>query len=302
MNERLGYAPDARLLIVNADDFGMCRSANAAITQLLTEGAICSATVMMPCPWAKDAVEWSVRHPEADVGVHLTFTSEWARYKWGPVSRSRPVPSLTTQEGYFPPDCLTFEKQAEDEQVREEILAQIGLARMMGLQPTHLDNHMGSLYGLETGRHFLTIALEIGAAQGLPFRLPRRVPRDREANPALAEAAERLGALADKLGVLIIDDLVSLPYGVREGETYADYKREMIALLRGLRPGLSELILHPALVTDELKAIQPHWAKRGWDFELFRDPDVRKELQEEGIRLVNWRQLQQAQRQGQRPQ
>jgi hypothetical protein len=297
LNERLGYAPDARLLIINADDFGMCRSANAAVTQLLSEGVISSATIMMPCPWAKDAAAWSVRNPQADVGVHLTFTSEWENYKWGPVTRGKPVSSLVTKEGYFPQDCLTFERQAEAEQVREEIVAQIELARRMGLQPTHLDNHMGSLYGLQTGKHFLPTVLEICAQYGLPFRLPRRVPQDRDVPPEMAESARQLSALSDSMGVAIIDDLVSLPYGVREGETYADYKQAMIGLLRGLRPGLSELIIHPALVTDELKAIQPHWAKRGWDFDLFRDADIRKELVEEGIQVINWRQMQQLQRQ-----
>lgn len=291
LNEKLGYGSDERLLIVNADDFGMCHAANEAIELLLSEGAISSATVMMPCAWAKEAVDWSVQHPAMDVGVHLTFTSEWQRYKWGPVHRQRPVHSLLTTEGYFPADCKTFEEQAIEEQVKDEIISQLELAMKLGLKPTHLDNHMGSLYGLATGKHFLQVVLELCARYQLPFRLPRRIPSGQEVPPEMVAKSEQLSQFADQLGVVIIDDLVGLPFQLKQEETYASFKQEMVALLRGLRPGVSELIIHPALVTEELKAIHPHWEKRGWEYAIFRDADVQAELKAEGIRMINWKQL-----------
>lgn len=295
LNEQLGYAAGDRLLIINADDFGMCHSVNVAVQRLLSEGAVSSSTIMMPCPWSKEAVEWSARHPDCDVGVHLTFTSEWEHYKWGPVNRHGPVDSLITDEGWFPADCLTFEQQAREDQVRAEIIRQIERAKALGLEPSHLDNHMGSLYGLARGRDFLQTVLELCAQYGLPFRLPRRLPERQQIPAEMAGKAGQVGAFADALGVVIIDDLVSLPFGVQEGETYESFKRDMIALLRGLKPGVNELYIHPALVTEELKAINPHWAKRGWEYDIFLDRDVRTEIREEGIRLIHWKQLKQLQ-------
>lgn len=153
--QALGYTSDDKLLIINADDYGMCHSTNAGIQQLLDEKVISSATIMMPCPWAKEAVQWAVSQPHVDIGVHLTFTSEWDTYRWGPVSRIPTVSTLHSAEGYFPSDCLTFEQTAHPEHVYIEMIAQINLAQQMGIVPTHLDNHMGSLYGLESGNDYL---------------------------------------------------------------------------------------------------------------------------------------------------
>ncbi|KIL40814.1 hypothetical protein SD70_11310 [Gordoniibacillus kamchatkensis] len=292
----LGYGANDRLLIVNGDDFGMCHATNEGIRQLLAEGAISSATVMMPCSWAKEAVSWAAAHPEYNVGVHLTLTSEWRFYKWGPVTRSGGVSTLTTDEGYFPPDSLTVERNADPEQVRKELVSQIELALRMGLSPTHLDNHMGSLYGLQTGRDFLDIVFDLCAAYGLPFRLPRRISPGGGLRPELARLAEQRAAMADAKGVVILDALLSLPFELGEGETYDMFKNSMAALLRSLQPGVSEIIIHPSLVTDELKAINPHWKKRGMEFDIFRDPDIRNVIAAEQIRMIRWSDLRDLQR------
>ncbi len=294
--QRLGFGPDERLLIVNADDFGMCHSTNLGIFQLLEEGVVDSATVMMPCGWAREAVQWSAARPALNVGVHFTLTSEWENYKWGPVGRSGDASSLVTKEGWFPRDIRTVEQCADPAQVRAELIAQIEMAIASGLVPTHLDNHMGSVYGLETGRDFLREVFEVCAAYRLPFRLPRRAPANRGATPELEAKAAQVGAFADAAGVAILDDLVGLPYQELPGETYESFKRAMIALLRSLKPGVSELIIHPALVTEELKAIQPHWRKRGWEMDIFRDPDVVAAMNEAGIRRVKWSDLRSHQR------
>lgn len=295
--ERLGYGQGAKLLIVNADDFGMCHAENAAIMQLLEEGAISSATVMIPCGWAKEAAAWSAAQPECDVGVHLTFTSEWSGYKWGPVTRNGDVRTLVTEEGYFPADITAFELQAVRQQVRLEMVNQIETALALGLKPTHLDNHMGSLYGLATGQHFLDVVLETCVRYGLPFRLPRSLPDMGTMPPEAAALTRQAAGLADRMGVVILDELIGLPFGKRPGESYESYKRDMIAALRALRPGVSEIILHPALATEELKAIHGEWEKRQWDFRMFRDPDVREVIAAEGITMIRWKDLQKLQQQ-----
>ncbi|MEV4392765.1 polysaccharide deacetylase family protein [Nonomuraea sp. NPDC049607] len=293
---RLGHAPDDRLLIVNADDYGMSRSANLGITSLLRAGAISSATVMTPCPWAPQAVAEAAGF---DVGVHLTLTSEWEGYRWGPVTRDRPVPTLVDETGYFFRDCASFERSADPDEVRVEIVNQIRKAVALGLDPSHADNHMGSLYGLATGRHFLDVVLSVCAEFGLPFRLPRSL-EGTGAPEELEPVAQALAAMADEAGVVILDRLWSLPFQQADGEDYESLKKDMIGLLRSLRPGVTEIYIHPFEDTDELRAIMPGAAKRGWELALFTDPDVREVLDGEDVKLIGWLDLRAAQR-GERP-
>jgi len=295
-SEKLGYGAEEKLLIVNADDFGMCRAANAAVEKLLLAGDISSATVMMPCPWAKQAAAFSKNNPQLDIGVHLTFTSEWEGYRWGPVSGRDTASSLLDEEKYFPRDCDTFEKQADAEEVRREIYAQIEYAITLGVQPTHLDIHMGSLYGLATGRDFLETVIEACVHYGLPLRLPCRMIEDPSFPEALLPMATARIQFAEERGVRMIDDLVSLPYPMEEGDTYVKVRQQMVELLRGIRPGLTEIIIHPAFVTDELEAINPHAEKRGMEAELFQDPLIQQTIQEAGIRMISWRDLMDSQR------
>lgn len=291
---RLGAGPDDRLLIVNADDYGMCRAANTGITSLLAARAISSATVMTPCPWAPDAVRTAVAGGY-DVGVHLTFTSEWEGYRWGPVTRDRAVSSLVDDAGYFPADCRTVEERADPEEVRAEIDAQIGRAVALGLDPSHADNHMGSLYGLATGRDFLDVVFKACAEHGLPFRLPRTL--DGMGLPEELEPFARARAeAADAAGVVILDRLWTLPFELAEGETYESVRRDMIGLIRALRPGVTEIYIHPFEDTGELRQIMPHHAKRGMELRLFTDPEVRRAIAEEGVRLIGWSDLRTAQR------
>lgn len=294
--EKLGYRAEDRLLITNADDFGLCQSANAAIEKLLLEDVISSATIMVPCPWAKQAAAFSLAHPELDIGIHLTFTSEWEGYKWGAVSRKYPVPSLLPNGMYFPADCVTFEQQATEEDVRREVYAQIEQGIALGITPTHLDVHMGSLYGIATGRDFLRIVIDACALYRIPLRLPRRIVEEDSYPPAVLAMAQERIQYADELGVLLIDDLRSLPYAEMEGDTYMNVRLQMAELLRNLRPGVTEIILHPAYVTEELEAIMPYARKRGMEAKLFRDELIRHTLAQEQIQLIHWRDLMELQR------
>ena len=99
MAERLGYAADARVLIINADDFGMCHDQNEGVIRGLTDGLFTSSTILVTCPWFEEAADFARTNPAADLGVHLTLTAEWDRYKWGPVLGRRAVPSLVDERG-----------------------------------------------------------------------------------------------------------------------------------------------------------------------------------------------------------
>lgn len=295
--QALGYSEGDKLLLVNADDYGLCHSVNKAVESLLTEGAVSSATLMMPCGWSSEAAAWSACHPEYDVGVHLTLTSEWDAYKWGPVSSDEDVSSLVTEAGYFYKTSQEFEENAESSQVKRELISQIERALRLGMTPTHADNHMGSLYGLRTGKHFMPEVLDVCASYGLPFRLPRYLNTEQGIAPKeLEEQARAIAALADAKGVVILDYLVGLPFQLQDGESYDSFKSDMKALLGSLKAGVTELIIHPSHVTDELQAFHFEPAKRGMEYDIFRDGDIQEEMAKQGIKLIRWRELQALQR------
>lgn len=287
------FSQNERYLIINADDLGMCHSSNEAIFKLFEEGFISSSTLMMPCPWVKEVAEYYHSHPDVDIGVHLTFTSEWRYYKWGPVTKNKVLSSLITEEGYFPSTSEEVELKANREDVREEIKNQIELAIKLGINPSHLDNHMGSLYGLRFGKSFLDIVWDFCEMYNFPFRLPKKL--DEEMKKQLPKEAiinyEKMIDTAERKGIKLIDYLVSYSFSLEDGEDYSALKKKVINILRDLKPGISELYIHPGLDTEELKAINPHWEKRYMEFRLYKDEDVWKVLQEEGIKLIRWKDL-----------
>ncbi|BBH19936.1 hypothetical protein Back11_12810 [Paenibacillus baekrokdamisoli] len=296
--QSLGYGPQDRLLIVNADDFGLCHSTNVGIQALLQEGVVSSATLMMPCGWAREAALWSARHTQLDVGVHLTLTSEWSALKWGPVYRAGAVDSLVTNEGYFCKDVKAFERRADSVQVHHELKAQVKMALELGVNVTHADNHMGSLYGLQTGRNFLSETFDVCAHYGLPFRLPRNLllENGQFAPPVLAQQAMKHAEEAGRKGVIVLDYLLGLPFRSDTSESYESMKLQMIGLLKQLHPGVTEIIIHPSLVTDELCAFHEAPLRRGMEMELFRDPDIQATIRSEGIIPIRWRDLRDLQR------
>ena len=163
-----------RYLIINADDFGMCNASVAAITDLFKneKSALTSSTIMAPCGWAPKAIRFAKENPQFAIGVHLTLTSEWGDYRWAPVSTEKTA-SLRDEEGYMWHESVDVEKHADLDEVAGEIRAQIEKCKALGLNPSHLDNHMGSLYGIETGRfELLQKTIEIAGEYGLTFRCP----------------------------------------------------------------------------------------------------------------------------------
>ena len=166
--ERLGYAPDARVLILNADDFGMCHDQNEGVMTGLKEGVFTSSTILVTCPWFEEAAEFARNNPGADLGVHLTLTAEWDSYKWGPVSGRRAVPSLVDERGYLWQTVAQVYEHAHLDEAEAELRAQIEKALTAGIDVTHLDSHMGTLQ-LRADYH------EIYARLADEYRLPIRL-------------------------------------------------------------------------------------------------------------------------------
>lgn len=296
MLENCDNFKDGRYLIINADDFGMSHSTNQAVMELLKNKYISSASLMMPCPWASEAARFCKENPEVSVGIHLTFTSEWKYYKWGPTALSYKTDSLTDNYGYFYDSAYAVEKYADPLQVRQEIESQIEKALAMGVEPSHLDNHMGSLYGLSMGRDFLSIVFDFCEKYELPFRLPKNVDRDIEQKlpPEVKKMLYTRIAEAENRGIMLLDYLIG--FSTVEHADYAVCREQIIETLVNLKPGVTELYIHPAKDSEELRAITGDWRGRHNEYLVFQDPEVRKVIAQENIKIISWKDLRDLQR------
>ncbi len=269
--ERLGYSAEDKLLIVNCDDLGSSRAANVAVYESLRSGLGTSATLMVPCPWARDA---AAMYRGEDVGVHLTLNSEWDTYRWGPITHS---PSLLDGDGGFPRTIEDVWDHADLDEVRKECLAQIERAIFWGFDVSHLDSHMGTL---QLRPEFFDVYLELAVDFALPLRMAGRASQARVGFPFrdLAAAEE----------IVFPDHFVMAPIGAR---------RALERLLFDLRPGVTEVYLHPAVDTDELRSSHPDWAGRVEDHEtLCHDTAFANLLERAGVIRIGYRELRDLQR------
>lgn len=280
--ELLGYSADARLLIINADDFGMCHAENVATIAGLEQGAFTSSTIMVPCPWFAEAAAFAEGAPQADLGVHITHTSEWLPLKWGPVTGRSHVPSMVDGRGHFYRDLPGLYGNARLDEVEAETRAQIDTALAAGIDVTHLDSHMGTVQ-LEPRYHALYVRL---AAE---YRLPIRM-----ANRAFMQdlGMGHIADLATTLGVLSPDHFWY--GGPRAPEDTAGYWTNV---LRQLKPGVSELYVHAAVDAPEMRALGDTWAQRAADFAFFTTASTQALIRDLGIILIGYRPIRELQRQ-----
>jgi predicted glycoside hydrolase/deacetylase ChbG (UPF0249 family) len=274
--ERLGYAADSRLLIINADDFGMCHDQNEGVMEGLTRGLFTSSTILVTCPWFEEAADFARSNPQADLGVHLTLTAEWDRYKWGPVLGRNAVPSLCNERGYLWQTVEEVYQHDNLDEVETELRAQIEKARGAGIDVTHLDSHMGPLH-LRADYH--EIYTRLAAEYRVPIRLASRRRMRAEGWTAVLDQL-------DGLGIVTPDHLVfNGPESVGDTENY------WTNLIRNLKPGVTEVLCHPALARDELKSCARDAFQREADFRYFTSDKTRKLIADEGVTLTGFRQL-----------
>ncbi len=283
----------AKYLIVNADDYGMCNAANQAVAELFEGGFLKSATIMMPCPTAKDAVDFSIAHPEHAIGIHLTMTSEWGKYRWKPLTNSK---TLIDEEGFMWHESDQVEKNASYEDLEAEIRAQIDLAHSWGMKPSHTDNHMGSLYGHYTGRLGLAkMTLRVCGEYGYAYRL--YTAHDKRICPNgtpyfLYAAITFLSKYWGKKYNVVIPDYLLFPDWNDEMRTsYETYRDTILKIWTDLPDGVTETFIHPSVECDELKGITGRWQDRVWEYQLMKDPYTHKYLKDHGVELISYREL-----------
>ncbi|MBQ7047126.1 MAG: polysaccharide deacetylase family protein [Oscillospiraceae bacterium] len=283
----------AKYLIINADDYGMCHSANVAVQDLFEGGFLKSSTVMMPCPAAEEAVRFSIEHPEYAIGVHLTLTSEWGEYRWKPLTDGK---SLIDEEGFMWHESDQVEKNVKYEEVEAEIRAQIDLAHSMGMKPSHIDNHMGSLYGHYTGRIGLAkLALRLCGEYGYAYRLYTK--HDKRICPNgtpyfLYSVVTLLSKYwGKKFNVVIPDYLLFPDWNEELRSNYETYRENILKIWTNIPDGVTETFVHPAIESDEIKGITSVWQDRVWEYQIMKDPATHQYLKDHGVELISYRDL-----------
>lgn len=276
-----------RYLIIHADDAGMSHSVNVATVEALEKGVVTSASIMMPCPWVEEFAAYTRDHPEGDWGVHLTLNSEWKHYRWGPVASRSQVPSLVDENGYLWQSILEVATHAKADEVEIELRAQVERAQALGIPLSHLDTHMGALVSRPD---LAEVYVRVGLAFDLPvlFLRPDN-PLFETRFPHLVETAGLACQQLDAAGLPILDTLI-----MDVGKTgHEARKAGYLDLLRNLKPGVTQLIIHCGQEGPELEAISARWESRDSDRRVFTDPEIRAELDKLGIELTTWRALHQ---------
>ncbi len=285
----------ARYLIINADDFGMCDSANEAIFDLFRTGNLKSSSIMMPCPAAESAVKFAVENPQYSIGVHLTLTNEWKEaWPWGPLTEGK---TIRTPEGRMWPENEDFESHCTYKEAIAEARAQIELAEKMGMPIVQIDNHMGCLYGMNGKYLMLPKVFKLCKEKGYPFRMCT-TPKDEFCPEGVSLSLYRLfcricGVLSKLYKVptpdyLILTDQVKSLKGVK---TYEEFRDSFLEYHGNIPEGITETFIHPVLETDEIKAITSSWQRRYWEYLLMKDPKTHEFFKEKNIELISYKEL-----------
>lgn len=276
--QQLGFPPGTKLVIIHADDLGETHAVNAAAIQAMQAGTINSASLMVPCPWFPEMAHYAMSHPEADLGLHLTLTSERVYYRWGPVASRDKVPSLVDSNGYFHHDWEEHE-QINAQEVETELRAQVERALAMGVHPTHLDSHQYRL--IMSGKELFDVMLRVAH----DYKLPVFVNRDWFAGHPYLQSS--LGP-----DDIVLDHTVTMEPEV-PAEKWDDF---YVTALKNLQPGVTEFVIHPGFDDEELRAATRErstwgaaWRQRDYDF--FTSDRFRQILAQENIKLITWREL-----------
>lgn len=285
---RLGYPPDARLVVFHADDVGMCHGSNLAYAELSAAGVVKTGSVMVPCPWSPETLALVRANPLLDLGVHLTLNSEWEGYRWGPISTRDGASGLLDDQGYFwrrPPALL---EHMDTRAAVAEMRAQIERVWMAGVDFTHIDTHMGAAMTQPLVETYVALGFEYG----VPVLLPRRIDDYlRGLGMGLVDEATWLAwaAAIEERGMPLVDYFRITPgYDTQEEGGRAELYEQMLA---GLPPGVTYFSLHPNAPGD-IETITPeraHW--RTFEYDYFRSQRLRDFLAAQGIVPIGYREI-----------
>lgn len=278
LSEKLGYNKDDKLLIIHADDLGLSNSVNNASFNSLLEGNITSSSVIMTCDKINEVAEFSKNNPEIDFGIHLTVTSEWKFYKWDGVLDSKEIPSLINKNGFLYENKKGFTLNADVNELKKELQAQIDLAKSLGINLSHIDSHEGALfYKSDFFKVYLDLAKDNKLAVFVPDIVTVQFDKDLIPPPNL----------------VVVDDF----YMAENGMDLNNWEEFYIGILNNLKPGLSQIIVHLGYDDQEMKNItidHPNFGSkwRNYDYDIVSNKKFKQALVDNNIKLVNWREIQ----------
>ncbi len=279
--KKLGLSQTDRIAIIHTDDIGMCQASVTAFAELNAAGIISSGAVMVPCPWFSAAATYCRQHPQADMGVHLTITSEWDAFRWGPISTRDAASGLVDDEGYFYrgyPDAI---ERGDADAVAIEFEAQVMRAKQAGIEPTHMDSHMGTALQPK----FISAYVQTAMRHKLPVMIPRDVAAVTQDFERI-KVGQKLVAMLDSEGVPMVDYVVGSDLG-----NHTDKLDEMKRKASELKPGITHFLMHPSHDTPELRTICSDWRARVADFETFMREEFREHLQSIGVQVIGYKTL-----------
>lgn len=317
--ERLGWPKGAKVLILHVDDAGMSHDSDMGVEEATGQGVATSTSVMMPCPWVPEIIQYIKEHPNLDAGLHLTLTSEWKNYRWGPLAGKANVPGLVDKQGCFYSTVAGVYFSATPEEVDKEIRAQLGRALSMGFKPTHLDSHMGTLFAKDA---YLEKYIQLGVENQIPVMFPggndnfyrseakaatiaqlKKEGKYKEGmaipDPPELYKAKAIGKKIWDAGLPVLDDLHNSSYDWNmpdiEHKTDAQVKKwytdHYIESIGRLSPGLTMVIMHCTDPTPAFKYICNEGEKRKGDLMAMLDPRLKEFLQKNGYILTTWREV-----------
>jgi hypothetical protein len=287
--EKLGYGTDARLVIFHADDLGMSHSANQAFLELFEAGIVRSGSVMMPCPWTPEMCRLCRADPALDVGVHITLTSEWSNYRWGPVSSQDVESGLLDAERRFWPGVESLVQHMDPEAAAQEMRAQIELALSNGVDVTHLDAHQGSAMTPALVQAYAQLGVEFG----LPIFLPRRIDSYLRQHSSGVDEEQWLmmTSFLESSGMTLVDWFRITPLYHLDGDPGPPSPEAYESVLRELQPGVTYFSLHPSAPGD-IELIAPDDAAwRIFEHSYFQSQRLADFLAAEEIIPIGFREI-----------
>jgi chitin disaccharide deacetylase len=292
MMKRLGFSDNDRAVIIHTDDIGMCHASVQAFKDLWEFGTITSGAVMVPCPWFPAVAQMCRENPAMDMGVHATLNAEWDVYRWSPLSTRDQASGLLDADGYFHQWHQAVYDNAKVEAVELEVNAQIERALSAGIDVTHVDSHMGTIMS----PLFIQSYIQAAASRQLPNMLPRTNAKGIQMmgmGKDQLSTYEPIMQQLESMGVPMLEGIIALP--LEHDQDHLGLARK---LLSELPVGITHFILHPSIDTPELRAICPDWQARVANYNAFMSDDLKQFIGQEDIRLIGYRQIRDAMRNG----
>ena len=288
--KKLGLSSDARAVIIHADDIGMCYASVTAFKDLVGLGSISSAATMVPCPWFPEMAAFCRTHSGVDVGVHLTLTSEWEGYRWGPISSRDPGTGMMDEEGFFYRREVGAWEHIDPVAAQIEMSAQLARALAAGIDVTHADIHMSTILHPKLIRGYVQLAVQ----HRLPSIILRMSQSEAQAfglDHETAVIGSQLVAQMEAQGWPLIDSMAMMPLD-RSDDRVETAKQ----ILSSLQPGITHFIIHPSQDTAELRAIAPDWRCRVADYEAFSDEGLNKWVKNSGLHVIGYKAIREVMR------